>query len=165
MKGVGMALVTTALILAGFFAAELRRRQSKIRHGFLSLLEEMYFQIEHFSTEQERLFAQLSIKELERNFLPLLREELAKDPVLAWKRALDRFDKKGLFSPREEEGLLSLGEHFGLLSKKRQLEELDVAIDLMKGCVAKDEKSLQTDLRLYRMLGFTAGLGFLILEM
>lgn len=160
-----MTLISAVFILAGFFAAEFRRRQSRLRHGFLHLLEEMRFQIEHFSLEQAQLFERLSVKASERQFLTLLREELKKDPVLAWKRAFARFDKRGLFSPREEEGLLSFGEHFGLLSKKRQLEEIDVAVSLMKECVARDEKSLQTDLRLYRMLGITAGLGFLILEM
>ena len=165
MRTVGLLLIAAALMLAGLFAAEQRRRKSRQRHGFLSLFEKIRFQIEHFSKEQAALFESLSVPALEQDFLPLVRREVEADPVLALQRALAAFPLRRLFTPEEREGLMQCGAHFGLLSKKRQLSELDDALSLLRDCVANDEKSLPTDRKLYRLLGVTAGLGFLIFMM
>ena len=166
MRWLGLVLVALALFIAGLFAAEHRRYQSKIRHGLFLLLEKMHFSIEHFTTEQEALFASLQIPSLSPcSFLEDVKKEVAHDPVLALERAVKGFDFKGILNGQEQERFRLFASRFGLLSKKRQLLELEEMQLVLRDTVARDERTLAADLKLYRLLGAVAGLGFLIFLM
>ena len=109
------------------------RRKDKERKSFCSLLSYMHFQIENFLSSQEEIFSRFEDTILQNTaFFTLLQERLRENPGGAFGFAWKEHGADFSFDSESREILDRLADHFGLVEKSAQLNELSRAITFLE---------------------------------
>jgi len=164
MKNIGLILLAVVPMIFGFFKGEELRRTAKIKQALLVFFQTARTQIALYRREQKMLFCEYEDPLLEKiGFLPLLREEVEKDPCLALNRAVESSMDCFSLSSAETKAIKEFSENFGMQSHQSQITDFDKLLPLLKEENEKYEKDLQGKIKLNRTIGITAGLGIYIM--
>ncbi len=164
MKNMGLLLLALVPTVFGFFKGEELGRTGKIKKALIAFFQTARTQIRLYRREQKALFSDYEDTLLEKiGFLPLLREEVKKDPCLALSRAVDASTKSLMLSAAESKALSEFSKNFGMQSQASQLEDFDKLLSVLNEENEKFQEDLQSRIKLNRTIGITAGLGIYIL--
>ncbi|MBR4287915.1 MAG: hypothetical protein IKT50_00595 [Clostridia bacterium] len=164
MKSIGLIFLSLVPMAIGFFKGEELGRAGKIKKALIDFFQTARTQVALYRREQKDIFFDYEDKNLEKaGFLPLLREEIQKDPCLALKRAMDSSLNTLNLSAIESKALTEFSENFGMQSHASQLTDFDKVLSVLNEEYERFEKDLQGKIKLNRTIGITAGLGIYIL--
>ena len=164
MKNIGLLLLALVPTVFGFFKGEELGRTARIKKALIAFFQTAQTQIKLYRREQKSLFLNYEDKLLEKiGFLPLLREEVEKNPCLALNRALDASCNRLSLSAAESNALTEFSNNFGMQSQASQLADFDKLLSVLNEENEKFRKDLQGRIKLNRTIGITAGLGIYIL--
>jgi len=164
LKLLGLIFLVAASSLAGYFRGEEKRKAYLFLREMLRFFRHVHFEIETFMRTQEEIYQRFSSAFLERcGFLPLLREEVKKDPAGALDRCLKEITPTVSLSPLFTEPIYAYSENFGYRSRETELGECAKLILWLEMTEREEKIKTEQAVRLCRTVGITAGIGILII--
>jgi len=164
MRTAGIAFLSFVPVLAGFFAKIYFEKEEKIKHALIVFFEHLQFEIDCFLRPQEEIFFCFQNSVLEKcGFLPVLRQEVQKEPWGVLERSLAILTENIHFTPREEEALHQFAKNFGMQSKKKQIEDCESLLKLLKMEETTEKQKRKTNGSILWTCGICLGIGIFIL--
>ncbi len=164
MKLTALFQIASCAVLIGYWKGESIRKKARLQTELLSFFQHLSFQIEVFSRAQNEIYSAFSAKLLcQVGFLDRLQEEFDQNPSGTLYRAASWLCSTQEICGEVRDLILNYCSGFGMRSRERELQEAQMLLKALSPIIEKESNMAEHSIRLARLVGFTVGMGIIII--